>query len=131
MGTDDYYSSTDVQSCTGHGFDPDILNVPVASLIVQSSSVANGGRGVFTTQPIAKGSTIILDDCVNGLIIPITTWKLLETASRTMEHVSDFWDVVFDGFANGYGWSESFLVRSIFDFVVLDEYAPICCISKT
>ena len=104
------YAKVGVSSCTGHGFNPDIINVPVSALVVNTSLVANGGRGVFTTQPIVKGSTIILDDCVQGMIIPITTLKLLETATLTMENISDFWDVVAIGFVEGYGWSKSFLV---------------------
>ncbi len=115
-GIDDYYESGDDTSCTGHGIDPEIINIPLSSFIVSTSVVANGGRGLFTTQKIAKGTTIVLDDCVQGLIIPITTLKLLETAARTMENVSEFWDVVVNGFVYGYGWSNSFLVRLLYSF---------------
>ena len=131
-----YYSRDDIDSCTGHGFDPEIINVPVSSLFVKPSLVANGGRGVFTTQFIAKGSTIILDDCVQGLIVPIPTLQLLETARRTMVNVSDFWKVVTDGFVHGYGWSESFLARHVvvvvgmFIFEYL-TYIVVCLVGRT
>ena len=115
-----------VDSCTGHGFDPEQINIPVSSLRVDTSLVADhGGRGVFTTQAIGKGSMILLDDCVEGMILPISTLKLFETATQKMTNGSNVWHVVVDGFAHGYGWSESFLVRFrdfSFDMVLL------CCL---
>jgi hypothetical protein len=107
----DDYDDNDDSFCRGHGYDPEIVNVPVSSLIVNTSLVANGGRGVFTTQPIQKGSYIIVDDCVNGIIVPIPTLDLLETASDVLTNVSEFWEVVSDGFMDGYGWMDNFLVR--------------------
>ena len=115
-GIDDYYESDDDISCTGHGYDPEIINIPISSFIVNTSVVANGGRGVFTTHKIAKGTTVLMDDCTQGLIIPITTLNLLETAESTMENVSEFWDVVVDGFLYGYGWADTFLVRFLYSF---------------
>ena len=102
----------DATYCRGHGYDPDIANVPLSSLVVGTSLVANGGRGVFTTQTIAKGSYITVDDCVGGMIVPIPTLGLLYTAaeSTSMAEVSEFWEVVAHGFVNGYGWMDSFLV---------------------
>ena len=103
-------NQNDRHYCHGHGYDPDMGNVPISALVVGTSRVANGGRGVFTSQHIPKGSYIALDDCVNGIIIPIATLELLNTASYAMENVSEFWEVVLDGFIDGYGWSDSFLV---------------------
>ena len=101
----------DISFCNGHGYDPDVVNVPLSSFVVGTSLVANGGRGVFTTQSISKDSYVIVDDCVNGIIVPITTLDLLYTATKSMTNVSDFWEVVSDGFMDGYGWTTSFLVR--------------------
>jgi hypothetical protein len=106
----DDYDNNDSSFCRGHGYDPDIVNVPLSSLVVGTSLVANGGRGVFTTQPITKGSYIIVDDCVEGIIIPIPTLDILYTAVSEMSNVTDFWDVVTEGFVDGYGWMDNFLV---------------------
>lgn len=104
------HDDNDRSYCHGHGYDPDNGNVPISALVVGNSLVANGGRGVFTTQRIPKGSYVILDDCVNGIIVPIPTVELLYTAADAMENATEFWDVVSDGFLDGYGWTDSFLV---------------------
>jgi hypothetical protein len=59
------FFGSNISSCgAGHGFDPDITDIPPSAFFVQHSTLVNGGRGVFTTQPIAKNSTIALGACV-------------------------------------------------------------------
>ena len=93
----------------GHGFDPDIMDTPSSSCVVRHSNAANGGRGVFATKPIAEGSTVALGSCVQGIVVPSSTLQHLIAGSFKMEktHVSDFWDVVYFGFIEGYGWFEN------------------------
>jgi hypothetical protein len=128
----DDYDENDITYCRGHGYDPDIVNVPLSSFVVGSSLVANGGRGVFTTRQIQKGSYIFVDDCVSGIIVPITTLELLYTAAKRMTNVSEFWELVSDGFMDGYGWTDSFLVRdghnySSFAFSRISYFCLIHC----
>jgi hypothetical protein len=106
----------DSKCSTGHGFDPDIFNVPVSSFLVQPSRLAHGGRGVFTTTAITKGSSIMLDDCVHGIVVPSATLTLVIEVQSKMEekNISDFWDVLYSGYIDGYGWLTNDYVRSIF-----------------
>lgn len=90
---------------TGHGFDPEIPNIPRSALEVKPSAIATGGRGVFAAEFIAKGSYILLEECVHGMLIPGTTYHLMDEAATTStNNMSDFWDVVFLGYVDGYGW---------------------------
>jgi hypothetical protein len=92
----------------GHGFDPEILNIPRSAFEVKQSVIAKGGRGVFATEFIAKGSHIVLEECVHGMHISGTTFDLMdEAATRTTNTMSNFWDVVFWGYVDGYGWVNS------------------------
>jgi hypothetical protein len=102
---DDDDNNNDVWS--GHGYDPEKINVPLSSLEVRMSNVANGGRGVYTTQKILKGSIMFLEDCVEGMFIPSTTFASLRRMYNEMKYknISDFWEVVFEGYVYGYGWS--------------------------
>jgi hypothetical protein len=97
----------------GHGFDPEIPNVPRSSFEVKPSVIAKGGRGVFATEFIPKGSQIMLDDCVHGMFIPGTTYDLMdEAAEKFTDKFSEFWDVVYWGYVDGYGWVDSGYVSS-------------------
>ena len=103
----------------GHGFDPDIMDTPSSSCVVRHSNEVNGGRGVFTTVPIAEGSTVALGSCVQGIVVPSSTLEHLIAGSDHMAktQVSYFWNVVYLGFMEGYGWFEN------------DFASSFCCLS--
>jgi len=97
----------------GHGFDPEISNVPVFSFEVKPSAIANGGRGVFAKEFIPKGSLIGLEECVHGMFASSQTVDLLEVSGNEFENLSDFWEVVDTAYFDGYGWSGSFYVSLV------------------
>jgi hypothetical protein len=100
-------TTVNTASClTGHGFVPEISDVPLSTFVIQPSKAVNGGRGFFTTQPIASGSTIALGACVEGIHVPSSTFQFIIDGYYRMEHanISDFWDVTYVGFIEGYGW---------------------------
>lgn len=102
---------------TGHGYDPDMTNVPVTSFEVRPSIIAKGGRGVFATEFIPKGSNIGLEECVHGMSLPGTTYLLLSEAAEAFDDtVSEYLDTFFFGYVDGYGWVDSVYVR-FFGFV--------------
>jgi len=97
--------------CEGrHGYDPEVVNVPVSSFEVKPSIIANGGRGVFAKAFIPKGSLIGLDECVHGMFSPSRTVDLMEVAGQVFGELSEFWEVVDTAYFDGYGWSESYYV---------------------
>lgn len=97
--------------CEGrHGYDPEVVNVPVSSFEVKPSIIAHGGRGVFAKEFIPKGSLIGLDECVHGMFSPSNTVDLMEEAGKVLGEFSKFWGVVHTAYFDGYGWSESFYV---------------------
>ena len=96
---------------TGHGFDPEMTNAPLSSFEVKPSLIPNAGRGVFATEFIAKGSVIGLGECIHGMFLPSTTFDLLREGAYKFDGViSEFWDVVFWGYVDGYGWIDSIYV---------------------
>jgi hypothetical protein len=107
-------TNADAKCSTGHGFDPEILNVPVSSFEIQPSRLAHGGRGVFTTQAIPKGTSLFLEGYVQAIVVPSATLTLVMEAEEKMEvsNISDFWDVLHAGFIDGYGWLTNDYVRS-------------------
>ena len=90
--------------CKGHGFDPEITSVPRSSFEVKQSAIALGGRGVFAKDFIQKGSFIGLEDCVHGMLLPSTTYDLMGESAEKFANMSDFWDVAYWGYVDGYGW---------------------------
>lgn len=99
---------------TGHGYDPELMNAPRSSFEVRPSIIAKGGRGVFATDFIPKGSVIGLEECVHGMFLPSTTFALMrEAAEEIDETISEFWDVVFWGYVDGYGWIDSSYVSFV------------------
>jgi hypothetical protein len=103
----DPYAGANTSLCgTGHGFDPEIADTVASGFVVQRSTAVHGGRGVFTTRPITSGSTIALGACVEGIHVPSSTLQYLMAGYKRMdeEDISDFWDVTFLGFIDGYGW---------------------------
>ena len=99
---------------TGQGFDPFATTISHTAFSVKPSTVNKGGRGVFATELILKDTVIGLEECVNGMFIPSTTFELLRDIARELDEndevVSDFWDVVFHGYVDGYGWIDSVYV---------------------
>lgn len=92
---------------SGHGFDPYKLDIPISSLEVKLSSIGHGGRGVFTTENIPIYSSIGLEQCVHGFFIPSTVIQLFHVMQsiETIMDLSEFWNVIHDGFLDGYGWN--------------------------
>jgi len=125
---------------TGHGFDPFFPNLPHTDFVVQPSTVVKGGRGVFSTKFIPKGSMIGLEECVNGMFLPSTTFELMRTAAEEVDddnQISDFWDVVFWGYIDGYGWIDNFYVslyaweRSVISLMFLPCFVTYCVIEES
>jgi hypothetical protein len=113
--TQDIWCRDKTEECsTGQGFDPFISSLPHTAFIVQPSTVNKGGRGVFATQLVPKGTVIGLEECVQGMFLPGTTFDLLRNIAREVDNedeandfVSDFWDVVYSGYVDGYGWLDN------------------------
>lgn len=101
----------------GHGFDPEVSNIPVSSLEVRASVAAPGGRGVFTTTFIPKGSLIGMEECVHSIFAPSHTVEVMEQSTYGFRDKSEFWDVVDSLYFDGYGWSGSFYVRN-YDYTI-------------
>jgi hypothetical protein len=128
---------------TGQGFDPFASTIPHTAFNVQPSTVNKGGRGVFSAEFVPKGTVIGLEECVDGMFIPSTTFKLLRDTAHEFDEdsendndVSDFWDVVFFGYVDGYGWIDSFYVSfdsHIHCLVILNTFLELitCQISGT
>jgi hypothetical protein len=96
----------------GHGFSPDLVNIPRSHLSVRPSTVANGGRGVYSTQRIAHGSTVALDEYINCIYAPSTTVHYMDLADETFdETISSFWSTVYVGYLAGYGFEATDYVR--------------------
>ena len=104
----------DNECSTGQGFDPYVRAISHTAFNVQPSTVNKGGRGVFATEFVAKGTVIGLEECVNGMFLPSTTFELLRDIAEKIDEKdenedapSDFWRVVFLGYVDGYGWIDS------------------------
>jgi hypothetical protein len=66
-----------------HGYDPDVVNYKIeTSLDVRMSSAENGGRGVYATQHIDKGSYIGLERSVHSIELLPNAFALLESFSN-------------------------------------------------
>jgi hypothetical protein len=103
----------DVWCQRGHGFSPDLVNVPKSSLLVGPSTVANGGRGVFSNQSIALGSTLALDEYSHRIYVPSTTVDYMDLAMDALDSISSFWSTVYVGYLNGYGYETTDYVRNV------------------
>jgi hypothetical protein len=101
----------DVWCQRGHGFSPDLVNIPRSHMIVGPSTVANGGRGVFSTQRIPLGATLALDDYVNHIFVPSTTVANMDQAAKSFQSISSFWSTVYSGYIDGYGYGATDYVR--------------------
>jgi hypothetical protein len=90
-----------------NGYDPYIPNVPLSkSFNVRVSTKENGGRGVFATVPIPKGSYLGLEETVHSMYVRPNTYALLERlASQQYKH-----EMLCFGYLRGYGWFENTIV---------------------
>lgn len=86
----------------GHGFDPSLPDRNELSYKVAKSSVANGGRGVFSKEKIAKDSYLGIEPCVNGIFVPPNTFEIMEDFSIETSYPTSFWAAVFEGYILGY-----------------------------
>ena len=103
------------QNCLdGHGYNPELENIPASAFEVKPSVIAKGGRGVFAKQFISKGSVVAMDDCVHAMHIPSTTFELMQDMEERFESASKFWSAVFDAYLDGYGWTGNQYVSFIF-----------------
>jgi hypothetical protein len=97
----------------GHGFDPSLPDRKESSYRVGRSSVANGGRGVFTKEKIAKGSYLGIEECVDGIFIPPSTFEILEDFEDEDSYATRFWATVYEGYIQGYvSFTDCFCVIS-------------------
>lgn len=86
----------------GHGFDPELENVPLSNYKVISSKVANGGRGVETQSFIKKGTYLGINSCVNGIFVPSTTLEMIEDAGEVFSEHNGLWNTLYGGYIEGY-----------------------------
>jgi len=96
----------------GHGFVSGILNFPQSSFEVKPSKLPHGGRGVFAKEFIPKGSYIGLNDCVHGMFVPPLVYQTTLKSAIAWKGMSKFWESLFWGYFEGYGWTDTFYVRS-------------------
>lgn len=97
----------DLEYCyKDHGFDPDIPDFSSDSFEVGISSVANGGRGVFSKEFIPKGSYIGMQNCVSTLFIPPNQLSVLNSVKDQFSD-NEFLTCLAVGYLEGYGWIES------------------------
>jgi len=98
----------------GHGFNPEVAYYSETSFEVKPSKIAHGGRGVFAKEFIHKGSYLFLDDCVQGMFVPPLVYKTIETWALKSEGSRNFWDTLYWGYLDGYGWTDAFYVSKSF-----------------
>jgi hypothetical protein len=95
------------ESCgNGHGFDPEIPDIPRSLFEVDYSKIAKGGRGVFAKTFVPKGSFIGLEECVHGMFIPSTSYNLMEQSVSHFKN-NDYLQCLVGGYIEGYGWSDN------------------------
>jgi hypothetical protein len=86
----------------GHGFDPSLSDRKDSSYMVSKSNVGNGGRGVFMKEKIAKGSYLGIEECVNSIFVPPSTFETLEDFFSETSYATRFWATVYEGYVQGY-----------------------------
>lgn len=91
-------------------FDPSIPVIPSSAFEVRTSTVANGGRGVFSINNVPKDTYIGLKDMVQGMFVPPVAYALLTTTALNVVDYTPYFDCLLDGYLNGYGWVESVYV---------------------
>jgi hypothetical protein len=104
-----------------HGYDPFVQNFPLkSSFEVRHSTVKNGGRGVYATKYIPRGSYLGLEEIVQGMLILPSTLHLLEIFSDEFDGKIDYFKLLFWGYVHGYGWYEEIYVSRLFPPCSLD-----------
>jgi hypothetical protein len=94
----------------GHGFDPEITDIPRSLFEVDYSKIAKGGRGVFAKTFVPKGSYIGLEECVHGMFIPSTSYELMGQSASHFKN-NDYLQCLSRGYVDGYGWIDNEYVR--------------------
>jgi hypothetical protein len=105
--SDDESANNKKWCADGHGYNPDtVTNIPASSLAVRPSRVANGGRGVFTTEFIRQGSALAVEEYVHMIFVPSVTVSLMNQATEYVDtSISKFWAVTNQAYIQGYGFS--------------------------
>ena len=104
-----------------HGYDPFVQNFPLkSSFEVRHSTVKNGGRGVYATKHIPRGSYLGLEEMVQGMLILPSTLHLLEIFSNAFDGKIDYFKLLFWGYVHGYGWYEELYVSKLLPPFFLD-----------
>ncbi len=95
----------------GHGFDPERPLVPVSSLQVKSSLIGkSAGRGVVAKVNIPKGAYIAIDDAVNKVFFPPSTFALIDELVASNNEAFEVFSNAFDYYMHGYGFQGEFYV---------------------
>lgn len=102
----------DEQPSCQHGYDPEVQVLSGRYLETRPSTVANGGRGIFTTQNISAGTIVGLDVCIGGVLAYPLTYNILDVAQEEWGEHSRFWHAIFIGYLEGYGWGSTFYVSA-------------------
>ena len=89
----------------GHGFDPERPTAPISSFMVKQSSIPNGGRGLFSTKPIDRGTYIAIEEGVHGILIMPSTHTTIQTMLQHDQ--SRLWQL-FDSYEFGYGFANDY-----------------------
>ena len=100
------------------GYDPYTKNHPVSSFEVRRSSSVGGGRGVFSKVDIANGDYLGLEEGVHGMHVPSLAHNLIFDMLEKFADEGGFWDVLGDGYIDGYGFQNSFYVSIDCKFIV-------------
>jgi hypothetical protein len=93
-----------------HGYDPYELHAPNEHFEVKSSTVAKGGRGVFTKTFLPQNSMVGLYDCVHTIYLPPHTYQILHTIhtyTENHQYHSDYIQCLSHGYVDGYGWIQN------------------------
>lgn len=94
----------------GHGFDPERPLVPVSSFKVTTSLIGKGaGRGVVAKHFIPKGAYIALDDAVNKVYFPPSTFALIDQLVNSNNEAFESLEAL-DYYMHGYGFQGEFYV---------------------
>ena len=88
----------------GHGFDPELRDIPLTSLEVKTSSLGeNVGRGVFAKERIPQNSYIGLAKLINSIYINPNALNILIDLNKIPWVRSDFYGKQLEIYASEYG----------------------------
>jgi hypothetical protein len=110
---------TDAYCSLGRGFSPDLVVISSSALSVRPSAVANGGRGVYATQFMARGSVLALKDLVHVIFVTHRAAAYMSRLLKTIdESIATFWSVVYGKYLLGYGFHLTDHVRFLLQWPV-------------